>query len=340
MMHKDFKLNGEVHSKASLLELAHKWIVEKQEEYLVDLGQLIVDWYNDSKTIALTTSGTTGPPKKILLKKTAMLASARATGDYFNQLAGTRALLCMSTRFVGGKLMLIRALVLGWQLDVVKPTANPLSGNKRFYDFVAMVPMQVEHSIDELHLVKTLIIGGAKVGRELRSRLLPLKTLVYETYGMTETITHIAAKRIGTDIFTALPHATFAIDDRECLVIDAPTVAEELVVTNDLVTLLDEQSFIWRGRVDNVINSGGVKLHPEEIEEKLAGLFSNRFFVTGVEDAYLGTKLVLVIEGEPFAVSADTFKLLGKFEKPKEIRFIPKFVETESGKVIRSKSLD
>lgn len=337
-IHPNFELNGQSYSVQNILRSAQLWI-SSSEEYLADLGSLIVQWFNEDDYISLTTSGTTGPPKEIKLKKLAMISSAQATGSFFDITPSSNALLCMSTKFVGGKLMFIRALILGWKLDVIEPSARPLVGNTKVYDFVAMVPMQVEHSLKELSKVKKLIIGGAKVSQSLSEKLVLLGTLVYETYGMTETITHIAAKRIGTEVFSVLPHATVSQDDRGCLVISAPSITPDLVITNDLVEILSDRTFKWKGRVDNVINSGGVKLFPEQIEEKLSKRIPYRFFVASKEDDYLGNKLVLVIESEVYTLPEDLFNILDKYEKPKEVQFVHKFIETDSGKIIRKKNI-
>lgn len=337
VIHPDFRLNGKSYSKETLIVFANECCTSK-EEYLNDLGNLILQWFNDSVYVVMHTSGTTGSPKEIHLAKEAMLHSAQATASFFNMGAGSKALLCMSTKFVGGKLMLIRALTCGWNLDVVKPSAKPLEGNTGYYDFVAMVPMQVEHSIAELSNVNTLIIGGAKVNSTLANQLVGISTKVYETYGMTETITHIAAKQIGERLFSVLPHASVSVDTRGCLVIYAPSVNPEAIVTNDLVEVIDANSFEWLGRIDNVINSGGVKLFPEQIESKLSDAISHRFFVIGKEDAYFGSKVVLVIESSPYELDSKVFDCLSKFERPKEIQFVAKFIETDSGKVIRNKS--
>jgi len=202
-----------------------------------------------------------------------------------------------------------------------------------------MVPLQVQNSIEALKNVKKLIIGGAKMDAVLEEKLLHLKTEVYETYGMTETITHIAAKKAGSNAFSVLPNVKIAKDDRGCLVITVPAISEESIVTNDLVEIVREDQFILLGRIDNVINSGGVKLIPEQIEAKLIDKITNRFFVTGVPDSLLGEKLILVIEGEKQDFDADFFNVLDKYEKPKEIVFVPKFKENENGKLLRKPSL-
>ncbi len=219
--------------------------------------------------------------------------------------------------------------------DFVSPNSNPLENLDKEYDFVAMVPLQVENSLNQLHKVKKLIIGGAKMNDSLAKKLLNVSTKVYETYGMTETITHIAAKKIGEQAFSILPNVSISQNENDCLVIDAPQVSDERLFTNDLVQIINDHQFVLLGRIDNVVNSGGVKLIPEKIEEKLAEAINTRFFVGGIPDAVLGEKLVLVIEGKNQDLDETIFAVLDKFEKPKAAFFVPEFEMTDSGKVKR-----
>ncbi|RRJ90143.1 O-succinylbenzoic acid--CoA ligase [Paenimyroides tangerinum] len=339
-IHNDFRLNGDYLDKNKLIELASK-LVKSEEIYEQDFGSLIFQWFDEKDFILLTTSGTTGTPKQIKLQKQAVINSAKATGIHFDLKPKDAALLCLPTKYIAGKLMFVRALVLGLHLDVVNPSSNPLENISKTYDFVAMVPLQVLNSIEKLHLIKKLIVGGAKLDRKIKEQILSLNShcQVYETYGMTETITHIAAKKISEVFFTALPHAKISVDNRGCLVIDAPSVNSEKLITNDLVELKEPNQFKWLGRVDNVINSGGIKLFPEQIEEKLTPFINNRFFVIGKEDDILGNKLVLIIESEPYVIEPEIFDILSTFEKPKEIQFVTKFKETATGKILRKDNL-
>ena len=337
-VHPEFKLNG-IHLSANDLCHAAIGYFKEGEGYQQAIGTFILEWFDGNDYVQMQTSGTTGTPKPIRVLKQAMVNSALATGTYFNLIAGTKVLNCLPAQYVAGKLMLVRAFILGWDMDIVEPNSKPLDVNETHYDFSALVPLQAQHSLDKLDRVKKVILGGAKVNSALAERLQTLKTKVYETYGMTETITHIAAKRVGDDAFEALPGVTFTNDDRNCLIINAPRVATEPVVTNDVVDIIDSNHFIWLGRYDNVINSGGVKLFPEQIEEKLATYIPNRFFVSGITDETLGEKLVLVVEGAPYTIDESVFAELSKFEKPKEILFADAFAETGSGKVQRSKTL-
>ncbi|HSN48159.1 MAG TPA: hypothetical protein VLR29_05310 [Flavobacterium sp.] len=184
-----------------------------------------------------------------------------------------------------------------------------------------------------------MIIGGVKVHKALEHELVKLPMDIYETYGMTETITHIAAKKIGENSFTVLPNVKVSIDDRQCLVIDAKNISKDQIVTNDIVHLISDTQFIWEGRFDNVINSGGIKLMPERIEDKLSTLIPRRYFVFGQADEALGQKAVLYVEGEPMVIEDAVFAVLDKFEKPKEVVFIPKFQETATGKIMRTESI-
>jgi O-succinylbenzoic acid--CoA ligase len=287
----------------------------------------------------LQTSGTTGVPKTIRTSKQAMVESAIATGDFFNLRPGNKALQCLPVKYIAGKLMFVRAFILGLDMDFVAPSANPLENKSDVkYDFIAMVPLQAKNSLKELKNVKKLIIGGSMISKALEKELSKLPTKVYETYGMTETITHIAARELGEKVFTVLPDITISYDYRNCLVIHAPRISDDLIVTNDIVELTNEKQFKFIGRYDNIINSGGIKLIPEQIEEKLSGKIPARFFVTGKPDEKLGEKLVLVIEGDNQKIDEAVFDALDKYEKPKEVLFIPKFKQTENGKILRKET--
>ena len=338
-VHNLFKLNGYHLNRSDLCRIAYSFIKEG-DAYEKYMGDFILDWFDNKSYIELSTSGTTGTPKLIRIEKQAMVSSAMATGDFFNLKPGDKALHCLPTKYIAGKMMLVRGFILGLDIDFVEPNSNPLVRKDTKYDFVAMVPLQVQNSLSALQNVKKKIIGGAKINNVLKQELSNLKAEVYETYGMTETITHIAAKQIGEESFSLLPNVTIYQDDRNCLVINAPNISSECIVTNDLVTLKGENQFDFLGRMDNVINSGGIKLIPEKIEDKLSQKINSRFFVTGIEDTVLGEKLVLVIEGEKQILEDGIFDVLDKYEKPKEIFYVEKFTETENGKIKRKEILE
>lgn len=349
--HSAFKLQGKsFNSKEELIGFS--------KEISVEVNDFLRNWFDKNSFIEVKTSGSTGNPKIIQLQKAHMINSAKATGEYFNLPENTTALLCMSTNYIAGKMMLVRALTLGWHLDVVEPTSNPLKNSDKNYDFSAMVPMQLHNSLEDIHKIKKLIVGGGKVSNELLSKIQEVKTEIFATYGMTETITHIAVKKLNViasrakkSSYETLPDIKISIDHRGCLVIDAPTISDVKVVTNDLVELISPTEFKWLGRIDNVINSGGVKLIPEQIEEKLAGIIEKQFFFAGKKDEILGEKLILVVEElridkinnlskEMILSEIKNSKLLTAYEIPKEIYFLEKFMETETNKIDRAKTLE
>lgn len=338
-VHNKFKLNGFHLDKEDLCRVAYSFIKEG-DDFEKPVGNFLLDWFDDLPYIEMTTSGTTGKPKTIRIEKQAMVNSALATGDFFDLQPGDKVLHCLPVKYIAGKMMLVRAFVLGLDTDFVAPSLSPFAANNdTVYDFVAMVPLQAQHSLGALKHVRKMIIGGVGINKSLAKELQKLPTEVYETYGMTETITHIAAKKIGEKAFTVLPNVTLSYDDNNCLVIHAPRISNEIIRTNDLVKLVNENQFVFLGRFDNVINSGGIKLIPEQVEEKLSGHIKSRYFVGGIPDEDLGEKLVLVVEGEKPESYDYNFDTLDKYEKPKEIFFIPKLRETETGKIKRKETL-
>ncbi len=352
-IHSSFMINKYAPDRDELKRIAYGFMKDG-EVYEQEAGSFLLDWLNDKDYIVVQTSGSTGKPKKIKVYKQHMVNSAKATGKFFKSEEGTTALLCLPANYIAGKMMLIRAMVLGWKIDLVPPKTNPLDTVYKQYDFCAMVPLQLDNSINRLHLIKKLIVGGGPVSENLKELIQGIKTKIFETYGMTETVSHIAARRINpkkkdkkdAHYFKALPNITLSIDNRNCLVIKAPLLNTNTIVTNDVVELKTYKKFLWKGRFDNVINSGGVKLYPEEIETKLQLLIGHRFFVTSLPDDALGDKVVLIIERDYNKIAYLTIedaiknlKTLNKYEIPKEIYFLPKFVETNNGKVQRNQTL-
>jgi O-succinylbenzoic acid--CoA ligase len=337
-VHNRFKLNGFHLGREDLCRVAYSFIKEG-DDFEKPVGSFILDWFDNKDFIEMNTSGSTGNPKLIRVKKRAMANSALATGVFFGLSAGNKVLNCLPVKYVAGKMMFVRSFILGLDMDFVAPSSHPLKNNETIYDFSAMVPLQVQNSLKQLSSIKKIIIGGGKINAALEKKLLKLSTQSFETYGMTETVSHIAAKKVGDRIFKVLPHVTINTDNRNCLVIDAPAISEEIIVTNDLVDFVSETEFIWKGRIDNVINSGGIKLIPEQIEEKLAKQIKRRYFVAGIPDTNFGERLVLAIEGAPYTLPESIFEELDKYEKPKEVIFIKRFMETGNGKIIRKESL-
>ena len=348
-LHPKFKLNGiDFKSETEILRHANNHVKE--------IYPFLASWFDESDFIKVQTSGSTGKPKIIQLKKEFMVNSAKATGSFFDLGERTTALLCLNVQFIAGKMMLVRAMVLGWELDIVTSNSNPLNNIEKEYDFSAMVPLQVNNSLHKISQIKKLIIGGGIISGELKNKIKLLTTGIYQTFGMTETITHIAVMPLNrsagltdeNDYYQTLPFITISQDKRDCLTIDAPAITDKLVITNDIVDVLSETKFKWLGRVDLVINSGGIKLLPEQIEEKLENLIDQRFFVYGKADMVLGEKLILIVEGNEqvglmqeivdFQMKNPT--CLHKYEIPKEIYFVLKFVETDTKKIKRKEVID
>ena len=275
-IHIRFKLQGKSFSSKEDLIVFSK-------EISSEVGFFLKEWFNEKSFVEVKTSGSTGTSKVIKIQKLHMIQSAKATGAFFNLVDGTTALLCMSPTYIAGKMMFVRALALGWHLDVVDPISNPFKNIEIEYDFSAVVPIQLFQSLNDICKVKKLIVGGGVVSNELLEKIQQIDTEVYATYGMTETITHIAVKKLNNfshndDIssynYQILPNIKISIDKRSCLVIDAYKVSDELIITNDLVELISETEFKWLGRFDSIINSGGIKLIPEQIEGKFSKIIS------------------------------------------------------------------
>ncbi|ATA72092.1 O-succinylbenzoic acid--CoA ligase [Capnocytophaga sp. H4358] len=347
-IHRDFKIDNFPMDRERLLILATDY-VKNGENHLKSVGDFLLNWLDNRDFIEATTSGSTGVPKVIHLKKQFMVNSALATGKYLNLLPKNTALFCLPADFIAGKMMIIRSIILGLHLDIIQPSSMPLALTNRDYDFSAMIPLQASKSLYDLHRVKKLILGGASIDEDLENKLQNVSTHVYSSYGMTETISHIAMRRVNhtathEESYKALPGVTFSQDDRKCLVINAPQIADHLVVTNDIVELISQTEFIWVGRYDNVINSGGFKVFPESVERKMKKYIKNQYFLTSEPNEKLGEKAVLYIEGNEKdypTLSHDLFvdKDMLKLEVPRAIYFVPKFEYTDNGKVRRDETV-
>lgn len=345
-LHPAFKLNGlEFSSAEEVLNFADG-LLEDGDDQEVSVARFLEKWLDFSETVTVRTSGSTGKSKKIELSKEHMMNSAKATGAYFKTGTGTQALLCLSADYIAGKMMLVRAMLLGWDLHFVTPSKDSLTEYDNDYDFVAMVPYQVWHSLDSLEKVKKVIIGGGRIPVELEQKLQNISTEAFATFGMTETCTHVAVRRLNgparSDVYNALPDVKFSIDERNCLIITAPAILDKPIITNDVVTLHSNHSFEWHGRFDNVINSGGIKLYPEVIEAKLASEISTSFLIASEKDELLGERVIMVFEGDEKSVPnlSQAFQKLEPHERPKRVYGLSKFVYTDTGKFKRKDVLN
>lgn len=333
-IHPDFQLNNFVFSTPnSLLD----FLQNNFEEDAVFLEK----WFDEQTEITVQTSGSTGIPKSINLLKEDMRKSALATALFFNLSPKTKALHCLPTQYIAGKMMWVRALTLGWHLTLMTPTSNIEIDENKNFDFTALIPLQAQKSLAKLHQFRKIIIGGASVSYILEEMLKKINSEIYVTYGMTETVTHIAVRKIGEELYTALPEISFAIDDRDCLIINTP-FRENVITTNDVVKLIDRQHFQWFGRYDNIINSGGIKIIPEKIEQKLIPFIVENFFITALPDEVLGQKIVLLVEGKINHSWNEIFQQaqLEFFEKPKKVIEIEAFEVTPNQKINRKATLE
>ncbi len=322
----------------------------------LEINQFCKWWYSDETHMKIHTSGSTGSPKLIRISRSQMTLSAKQTIGFFNLQPGDSLLLCLNPRYIGGKMMLVRAFSHQMKLIAVTPSVNPFASLKMNIglDFMACTPQQLstilldENNISCLNQMKGIIVGGAPVSQILKKELQNIETPVYATYGMTETVSHVALQRLNgnqpSDCYTGLGDVVFDQDERGCLTIIAGVTNRHRIVTNDRVDLLSPTQFRWLGREDNVINSGGIKLQVEQLEDKMSDIFiennfHNRFFLFPLPDEILGQKLCLAIESERLnkgIVFNFLEKGLQKYEKPKSVYAIYKFYETGSGKIDRN----
>jgi O-succinylbenzoic acid--CoA ligase len=282
-----------------------------------------------------------------------MIASATKTMAALGLREGMTSLVCLDVNFIAGRMMIVRSLIAGMKMIIVEPTANPLEKIEPTHiDFAALVPYQLDAMLassqrSQLNDIDKIILGGAAINYELQQKIQSLKAECYATFGMTETLSHIALQKLNgnhrQDFFEVLDGVKVSVDSRQCLVIDADYL-DETVVTNDVVELIDARKFRWLGRFDNVINSGGVKIMPEKVENEIAKYLSSRFFVTSMPHELLGQQVVLVIEGslgeiDETKLSMTLRGILNRFELPRQILYIDKFIETKTQKINQSESI-
>ena len=318
-------------------------------------------WFQKQDELEITTSGSTGKPKVFTFSREAIKASIKRTATALNLKKGSTALLALDPSFIGGKMMILRALEEGLNLVCVPPSSNPLKlvSQQQPIDFAAFVPLQVEAILNDeetkekFHHITSVIIGGATLHFSLRKKLESISAQTYLTFGMTETLSHIALMRISPEnnSYTVLPEIKIEQDSRGCLVIDVPKISSSPIQTNDLVEIIDEHHFRWLGRMDNIINSGGLKFNPEILEsraeESIRTYFKNgSFMFTSLPDERLGNRIVLLIFDCPRPNFEDCLKItkalegcLDPYERPKEIRWSKSQEKNPGGKLDRKLTL-
>jgi O-succinylbenzoic acid--CoA ligase len=321
----------------------------------------VLDAWNSGKSeFEIKTSGSTGVPKTINLSRNLIEASIEMTKNAFGLYNGHLFFCCLNIENIAGLMMLLRSQALNGEVIVVEPSSNPfeklgnldyLFSDNRGKNFFAFVPLQLqkllenEKSTQILKTAKAILVGGAAMNAELKAKIIELYLPVYETYGMTETISHIAIKniRLEEDAFKTLEGVEIKLNELGCLMVKSPSTDFEWITTNDIVEIIDNKTFKLIGRFDNIINSGGVKIQLEEIERKIGEQFKieSRYFCYGILDEKLGQKLILIVESKEKLISKEQLStILSKFEVPKEIYFVEKFSETSSSKVDKRKTID
>lgn len=352
-------INNIQYSKPDLHKLCEGKINSQQtQQWERDIYLFIQDWLSDKEYIVVKTSGSTGEPKVISLKKKWLEYSATQTCNFFNLNKQSTALLCLPAAFIAGRMMIVRAFVSGMNLITVEPSSNPFinqsiippdgyRGNPPF-DFIALTPFQLHQSLQTLKsnpLVKSIIVGGGEVRPSLENEVQDLPIDIYATYGMTETSSHIALRRVNgserENFYTVIGHTSINLDNRGCLIIENPNLFDGKLITNDLVEIIDSRKFRWLGRYDNIINSGGVKIKPEEIELTIASLHPNPMVISSIPDEKLGEAVVLVMECDELSneekenLLKQLKNLVHPYANPKHIYTIPKLPETPTGKFDR-----
>jgi len=314
----------------------------ENQEIIEQVNAFVRQWEDVTQTTMTSqTSGSTGKPKIITLEKRFMRASALASGKFFHFQKGQRIRVALSPTTIGGKMLLLRGLLHEMEIEIVTPSKDPLEKVEKELDFISLVPYQLEYLLENnaenLAKVKTILLGGAPVSESLQQKIQSLSCNVFLSYGMTETMSHVALKNLKSnqDDFQAIDGVTFTTDENQRLIIDSESLGLHHLQTNDVVELISATQFRWKGRADFVINSAGVKIHPEEVEKKLAKIISSRFFIIGEKNDKFGKQVVLVIEDKNSNEIIDFQSVLAKYEIPKAVYYWPKFEETASGKINR-----
>lgn len=345
-------------SALQLHELACKKLADSPADWERNVWTIVEQFCNPATTsLTFSTSGSTGTPKQITVQKYHLQASAKTTVSFLQIAQRSNTLLCLPAQKVGGAMVIIRAIVRGLNLICIKPTSTPLEHIRNIeIHFASFTPMQFfsvtqnATHFDTAEKIGTVLLGGSEVSNVLFSKTKYMRNRVYATYGMTETLSHIALRKIShtpDSFFQPMPGVTLTTDAENALIIDAPHIGVRHLPTHDLVNLYPNQTFEWVGRKDNIINSGGIKIIPETLESKLASIIQSPFFIAGIADEKTGEKPVLVVEknglnyDERIVGSWQHYMHLNLmvYEIPRTMLFVEKFLRTETGKVNRKETL-
>lgn len=348
-MENDFflSINGKLLTYKTILNQFDNLISESNSDWENELFCFIKDWNSPEDYINIKTSGSTGLTKNINLPKNIMRQSAIRTINYFGLNNSDNILLNLSCGFIAGKMMIVRAIVAQMNIKVVDPKCDFSFLEEETFSFGAMVPNQLQKILDKkngnklVQNIKNLIIGGAAVQNSLCKQISNFNNRIVSTYGMTESASHIAFRELTgeskPEYYTCLNGIKVDVNEKSCLLISIPEFSE-IIETNDIAVLSSPFSFKILGRADNVINSGGIKYLPENIESKLVDLIKGRFVISSLPDDKLGERIVLVFEGIQSGNIIDEIRksnLLDTYEIPKEIFSLKNFPETINSKIKR-----
>lgn len=357
-------INNKHYTQQTLLQLCEEKVSSQSTPtWERDIYIFIREWLSDADYIEVKTSGSTGEPKNIKLQKKWLEYSASQTCNFFDLNSQSSALLCLPAAYIAGRMMIVRAFVSGLNLLTVEPSSNPFinhpfiqscqrqSGIQPFnpyIDFTALTPFQLHQSLQTLKkkpLVKSIIVGGGEVSPSLEKEVQQLPIDIFATYGMTETSSHIALRKVNgsqrKDFYTIIGDTVIGIDNRGCLTLENKHLFEGILVTNDIIEVLNSKEFRWLGRYDNVINSGGIKIMPEEIEQSIANLHTSTMVISSIPDDTLGEAVVLAVESTGMteeykhSLLAQIKQLVHPYAMPRQIFIMTQIPKTPTGKVDR-----
>ncbi len=333
-------------------QFANSKHLNSHSKYIQSCQDFVRDWLSGKQKFGQLTSGSTGRPKTISLTREQMQASAMATASALELESGDSALLCISADYIGGKMMLVRAMEIGFHLTIVAPEANPIHTiiDHNPFEFAAMVPLQVhnlmntQQGIKCLESIRKVIIGGGEVSLALESRLEDLSNSIFSTYGMTETSSHIALRKLSGPIqeklFTPLKSIDLQLNEKECLRIKGSITNHQWLDTNDRVELHEDNRFKWLGRVDNVINSGGIKIQIESLEKRIATLLPGlSFMITFRTNDVYGEEVVMLVTSKVDFETRDLIKSsLDRYQAPRDYIVVDHLPLTATNKPDRIKA--
>jgi len=341
------RLNGNFHSRDSILSGEFDGNLSDFDREILKFAQEI---FGGKSWQLVETSGSTGIPKQLRFSKKAFVQSAEATNEYFILDETAQALLALPMRYIAGKMMVVRAIIGQYNLVSASPSGLPLVKSGQF-DFVPLTPFQVSQSLENtpeaLKKVRSVLIGGGQVSEAMRRQLNSAGIRAYASFGMTETLSHFAISKLGDDAIDVLYHplknVEIKVDKRGCLKVRWAGIARRWLYTNDLVEIRGK-SFIWLGRTDNLINSGGIKVIPERVEKRLAHLITSPFFVGSLAHPKLGEEVCLFVEAPDHEEDISLTEIQNvlsdsPFWQPRKILYLKQFSYTETGKIIRKDSI-